>query len=335
MKIFVVNKSFFTFRNTESYRLDLLGKTVTELMCERLGAELCAEYELPEGDKAVLYPVYPFRTEEVFSRFLVRNAGSFLFRGGFVVRGCSDVYALSERNMFGFGQTFFSLSDYSAALVAAARENAARHIKNGALVEEGAEVGFGVRLGKGSVVRRGARVMGESSVGENTEIGGGSEIVNSVVGAGTEVKCSVLRDCTVGDGCTVGPNAYLRGGSNIANGCRIGDFVEIKNASVGRGTKIAHLAYVGDADLGECVNIGCGAVFVNYNGKTKSRSRVGDGCFIGSNCNLIAPVALEKGSYVAAGTTLTRSLSCGDFCIGRCRETVKPDRAKDYYDPKF
>ena len=315
MKIFVVNKSFFTFRNTESYRLDLLGKTVTELMCERLGAELCAENELPEGDKAVLYPVYPFLTEEVFSR--------------------SYVYALSERNMLVFGQTFFSLSDYSAAIVAAARENAARHIKNGALVEEGAEVGFGVRLGKGSVVRRGARVMGESSVGENTEIGGGSEIVNSVVGAGTEVKCSVLRDCTVGDGCTVGPNAYLRGGSNIANGCRIGDFVEIKNASVGRGTKIAHLAYVGDADLGECVNIGCGAVFVNYNGKTKSRSRVGDGCFIGSNCNLIAPVALEKGSYVAAGTTLTRSLSCGDFCIGRCRETVKPDRAKDYYDPKF
>lgn len=335
MKIYVVQKSFFTFRGKESYNLDVLGRSVVQLMCSRLSAELVNENELPgDEDKAVLYPVYPFLTAEVFARFLARNAGSFLFRGGFVSRGRSEIYALPEHGLAGFGHGLFELCDYSAVLAEGARELARYHAERGALVEEGAEVGFDVLLGKGAIVRRGARVSGNSAIGENAEIGSGSELMNAVIGAGTIVRNSVLSDCTVGENCTVGPYAYLRAGSCIADGCRIGDFVEIKNSVLGRGSKAAHLAYIGDADLGEKVNVGCGVVFANYSGRGKARSRVGDGCFIGSNCNLIAPVTLEKNVYVAAGTTLTKNLSENDFCIGRCREEVKPNRARRYYNPK-
>ena len=106
--------------------------------------------------------------------------------------------------------------------------------------------------------------------------------------------------------------------------------MEIKNSSLGERCKAAHLAYIGDATLGKNVNVGCGVVFANYNGKIKQRSAVGDGCFLGSNCNLIAPVTLGEGVFLAAGTTLTRDLSSSDFCIGRSRERVKEGGAEKY-----
>ena len=106
--------------------------------------------------------------------------------------------------------------------------------------------------------------------------------------------------------------------------------VEIKNAVIGKGSKVSHLAYVGDADIGEGCNIGCGAIFVNYNGREKNRTTVGDNCFIGSNCNVIAPLVIESNSYVCAGTTLTENVKSDDFVIGRVRQQVKENRAHEY-----
>ena len=111
---------------------------------------------------------------------------------------------------------------------------------------------------------------------------------------------------------------------------KVGNFVEIKNATIGNGSKVSHLAYVGDAKIGKNCNIGCGAIFVNYNGKIKQVSVVGDDCFIGSNCNVIAPVKIEDKSYICAGTTITEDVNSGDFVIGRVRQVVKENRAKDY-----
>ena len=122
--------------------------------------------------------------------------------------------------------------------------------------------------------------------------------------------------------------------AEIFEKAKIGNFVEIKNAKIGEGSKVSHLAYVGDADIGKNCNIGCGAIFVNYNGNTKNRSIVGDDCFIGSNCNIIAPVEIKKGSYICAGTTNTINTNEYDFVIGRSRETVKPERAKKYMKNK-
>lgn len=324
MKIYLVKRSFFTFREKESYETDLCGKTVLSLMAENLGAEVCGEDTLPAGEKVVLYPCYPFLSLRRLNGLLRSREGSFSFRGGYVDRG-------GERKKTGarFPFPLFTLADLPAVLARAGRAVAAYHAKRGALVEEGAETDYASELKKGCIVRKGARVIA-SVIGENAEICGDSVIENSVIGAETVIKSSRVLHSVVKKGCTVGPFSMLRAGSSVGDGCRIGDFVEIKNSSLGEGCKAAHLAYIGDATLGKKVNVGCGVVFANYNGKIKQRSSVGDGCFLGSNCNLIAPVTLGDGVFLAAGTTLTRDLSSSDFCIGRCRERVKEGGAEKY-----
>lgn len=154
-------------------------------------------------------------------------------------------------------------------------------------------------------------------------------IENSTIGK-SEVVSSHIFSSVVGDGCMIGPNAHLRAGSKIGNNCRIGNFVEIKNSTIGDGTKIAHLSYVGDAVVGKNCNIGCGVVFANYNGKEKNKIVVGDNVFIGSNCTLIAPLTIADNVYICAGTTVTQNLKEFDFVIGRVRVEVKTNRAIKY-----
>jgi bifunctional UDP-N-acetylglucosamine pyrophosphorylase / glucosamine-1-phosphate N-acetyltransferase len=141
------------------------------------------------------------------------------------------------------------------------------------------------------------------------------------------VKQSVLSQAEVGALTTVGPFAYLRPGTVLGEDVKIGDFVEIKNAKLGNGSKVSHLSYVGDAVVGENVNIGCGAITVNYDGYNKSVTEIGDDAFIGSNVNLIAPVKIGKGAYVVAGSTVTHTVNDNDLAIGRARQENKPGYA--------
>lgn len=173
-------------------------------------------------------------------------------------------------------------------------------------------------------------ILGNSKIGKGTVIYPNTTIENSVIGENCVIKSSFIEDSVVENNVKIGPFAHLRPNSVIGDYCKVGNFVEIKNAKLGKNTKASHLAYVGDADVGENCNIGCGAIFVNYNGKSKSRTIVEDNCFIGSNCNVIAPVHIEKGSYICAGTTLTVDTNADDFVIGRCRETIKSNRAHKY-----
>lgn len=174
-------------------------------------------------------------------------------------------------------------------------------------------------------------IEGECEIGSGAVIGPHSVVRDSVVGAGTQVISSVLVGAKIGERCTVGPFAYMRAGSAVGNGCRVGDFVEIKNATIGDGTKVAHLTYVGDCTIGRECNVGCGVVFVNYDGRQKHRSVVGDKCFIGSNCNIIAPVSIGSESYIAAGTTVTQSIEGGDLVVGRSHQVVKHGRGRGRY----
>lgn len=299
-------------------------------MKERLGAE---ETEA-EGDRVVLFPVYPFLNRDQLFHYLDEREGSYRFPGGYVIRDGCPLSEMPRRSAVSLGQGLFSLADYPSLLSRARHESAAYHLKKGALVEEGAEVSFVADLKSGAIVRKGARIVGRCEIGENAEIGAGTELIDSTIGAETTVKNSYISGSSVGRSCSVGPNAYLRPGTEVGDGCRIGDFVELKNAKIGHGTKISHLAYVGDAVLGEQVNVGCGVVFVNYDGRKKSQTVVGDKCFIGSNCNLIAPLVIGDNAFLAAGTTLTQDLAPKDFCIGRCRESIKQGRAEKYYSPK-
>ena len=323
MKIYLRKRSCFTFRGRESYELDVLGKTVLMLMRENLCAEICDDP--PEGDKIVLDSVYPLLTRKKLEEVIKNTDGSFSFAGGFVERGGASK-KVTTVDWLGL----FSLSDYPEIINRANEVRRKELAACGVLLEAGAEVDFTSVLEEGVIVERGARVRGKSVVKRDAVVGSGSEIVDSEVGAYTQVKSSCVLQSRIGKNCTVGPFAYLRPNSVVGDGCRIGDFVELKNAKIGAGSKASHLAYIGDAEVGEHVNIGCGVVFVNYNGKTKSKTRVGDGAVIGSNCNLIAPVSVGDGAFLAAGTTLTRSLVDGDFCVGRSRETVKAGRAAEY-----
>lgn len=177
----------------------------------------------------------------------------------------------------------------------------------------------GVKIGKGTTIYPCVVLEGDVTIGEDCVIGQNTRIKDSVIGYGTTIQSSVILESKVGNETTVGPFAYLRPGSDIGNKCRVGDFVEIKNSKLGDGAKASHLTYVGDSDVGEKVNLGCGVVFVNYDGSKKARSVVEDGAFIGCNVNLISPVNVGKGAYVAAGSTITEDVPDGALYVARAR----------------
>ena len=176
----------------------------------------------------------------------------------------------------------------------------------------------GARLLPGTILR------GRCVIGPGCEIGPNSMLTRTEVGARTSVNASQLTDATVGEDTTVGPFAYVRPNSHIGSHVKVGDFVEVKNSVIGDGTKISHLTYVGDSDVGQRVNFGCGTVTVNYDGNRKYRTTIGDDCFIGCNTNLVAPVRVEDGAYTAAGSTITDDVPGDALAIARARQSSKP-----------
>lgn len=180
-----------------------------------------------------------------------------------------------------------------------------------------------VEIGNDTIIYPGVMLKGNTKIGSNCVIEMNSAIENSIIGDNTEVKNSTIIDSVVGENTTVGPYAYLRPKSNIGNNVKIGDFVEVKNATIEDNSKASHLSYIGDAYVGKDVNIGCGVVFVNYDGKNKFKSIVKDGAFIGSNSNLVAPVIVEEDGYIATGSTITNDVPKGALAIARERQVVK------------
>lgn len=200
--------------------------------------------------------------------------------------------------------------------------------QNDAFIDENVQIDEGVKIYPN------VYILGNSRIGKGTIIYPNTTIENSVIGENCVIKSSHIEQSEVKNNVEIGPFAHVRPGSVICDDCKIGNFVEVKNSLIGKGTLASHLAYVGDADVGEDCNIGCGAIFVNYNGKDKNRTRVESNCFIGSNCNIVAPVHIKKGSYICAGTTITVDTNEDDFVIGRCRETIKSNRAHLYLNKK-
>lgn len=202
-----------------------------------------------------------------------------------------------------------------------------KHMENGAIIIDPntTYIDDTVEIGADAVIYPNNILEGNTVIEAEAILLQGNRIADSFVGRKATVQASVLTQARVGEATTVGPFAYLRPNADIGANCRIGDFVEVKNSCIDDGTKVSHLTYVGDSDVGKGVNIGCGVVFVNYDGINKNRSIVEDNCFIGCNTNLISPVKLGHGAYVAAGTTVTDDVESGALCIGRSRQTVKTD----------
>ncbi len=203
------------------------------------------------------------------------------------------------------------------------------HMKQGVTVIDPAStyVHADVAIGRDTVLWPGTSLEGRTVIGEDCAMGPNARLIDVRAGTGVTVQASLVMESRLGDGATVGPYAYIRPGSDIGADAKIGDFVEIKNSTVGAGTKVSHLSYVGDSDVGSRVNIGCGVVTVNYDGYQKNKTVIGDDSFVGSSVNLIAPVHVGGGAYIATGSTITDEVPDGAFAIARERQTTKPGYA--------
>ena len=200
-----------------------------------------------------------------------------------------------------------------------------KHMENGVRFVDinTAYIGGEVSIGEGTLIGPFVILEVKTEIGADCVILQNTRIVDSVIEDHVEIQSSVIVESSVGEGTKVGPFAYMRPNSRVGRNCKVGDFVEIKNSSFGDGSKASHLTYIGDSDVGCDVNLGCGVVFVNYDGTNKYRSTVGDGAFIGCNSNLVSPVTVGEGAYVAAGSTVTENVEADTLYIARARGTKK------------
>lgn len=184
-------------------------------------------------------------------------------------------------------------------------------------------IGLDVTIGQDVIIHPGTTINGNTTIGEDSEIGPNTEISQCQIGKSCTIKQSILNDSVIGNDVEIGPFAYIRPGSEIAEDVKIGRFVEIKNAKVGQESKIPHLSYIGDALIGNNVNVGCGTITVNYDGKEKHLTTIHDEAFIGCNANLVAPVTIGKGSLIAAGSTITNEVPEESLSIARAKQINK------------
>ena len=178
-----------------------------------------------------------------------------------------------------------------------------------------------VSVGEDTVLYPFTWLEGETTIGRDCRIGPNSRIADSQLGDAVTLHFSYAHECKIAEGVTVGPYVHLRPDTQLATGVKVGNFVEIKNSLVGQGSKVPHLSYIGDTDIGSGVNIGSGTITVNYDGKKKHRTHIGDDAFIGCNTNLVAPVSVGAGAYIAAGSTITKDVPDGALGVGRARQS--------------
>jgi len=216
--------------------------------------------------------------------------------------------------------------ELSLAARALTRRFATAHFRAGVTIEdpERFDCDEEVTIGPDTVVEPGVRLRGATRIGAGCRIGQGAVLADTVVEDGARVKpYCVTEKAVIGAGAEIGPFTRLRPGADLGPGVKLGNFVEVKKSRLGKGAKANHLTYLGDATVGEGVNVGCGTITCNYDGEKKSPTVIGDGAFIGSDAILVAPITIGKGAYVAAGSTLTEDVPAGALALGRARQVNK------------
>ncbi|RKJ62502.1 bifunctional UDP-N-acetylglucosamine diphosphorylase/glucosamine-1-phosphate N-acetyltransferase GlmU [Butyricicoccus sp. 1XD8-22] len=205
-----------------------------------------------------------------------------------------------------------------------------KHMRNGVTIINPltTHISMDAVIGSDTVIKPGVVIEGNTIIGEDCIIGPNSQITNSQIGNRTSIQNSVVISSIVGEDTTIGPFAHLRPDSQLGNHVKIGNFVEVKKSTLGNDTKVSHLSYIGDAEVGNDVNIGCGSITVNYDGKNKHKTIIEDRVFVGCNSNLVAPVKIGEGSFIAAGSTVTKEVPKDALAIARARQENKLDYAK-------
>lgn len=186
-----------------------------------------------------------------------------------------------------------------------------------------------VVVGSDTILHPGTILEGNTVIGKECEIGPHTRFTNVTVGDNNVIHFTYAHDCEIKNGTDIGPYVHLRPNTIIGDKVHIGNFVEVKNSIVGEGTKFPHLSYIGDSDVGGGVNIGCGTITVNYDGKIKHRTRIDDGAFVGCNTNLVAPVHVGSYSYIGAGSTITKDVPDKALAVGRARQMIKENWVTD------
>lgn len=277
--------------NTGTYCFD--NEALFEALNQVTNDNVQGEYYLPDVIEILK------RKNEAVTAFKTRDFGETL--------GVNDRVALSE-----------------AEQIMKQRINR-QHMQNGVTIIDPATtyIETGVEIGSDTVLLPGTMITGQTTIGSDCQIGPNSEIKNCQIGHNTVIRQSVTHDSQIGSHVNIGPFAHIRPQSNIDDEVKIGNFVEIKKAIFGKGSKASHLSYIGDAEVGSDVNIGCGSITVNYDGKNKYLTKIEDGVFIGCNSNLVAPVIVGKGAYVAAGSTITENVPGDALAVARARQINK------------
>jgi len=331
----------------EMYKLKNSGKQAVVMTAN---VEIPAGYGriLKENDKFIKI-VEEKDSSEVQKNIKQINAGTYIIDGGLLRKELGNLSTDNSQNEYYLTDVLENIAkDYDVAtfnidsesilgvnsrIQLAQAESIMRKRINENLMQNGVTIinpdctyiDKSVIIDKDCVIYPNCTLTGNTVIGKNTVIRENTTIENSILGEDVTVKSSTIIEAQIGDGTTVGPYAYLRPKSIIGKNCKVGDFVEFKNAKFGDGSKASHLSYIGDADVGKNVNIGCGVVFVNYDGKNKFKTVVKDNSFIGSNSNLVAPVIIEENSFIAAGSTITDDVPKDTLAIARGRQVNKVD----------
>lgn len=202
------------------------------------------------------------------------------------------------------------------------QKNIEFHVENGVEIpyHQSVVIEKNVTIGKGTIIMPNTMIFSGVTIGENCVIGPNTLIKESTIGNGVKLNSVQCYQSKVLDSADIGPFVHIRPNSVVGENVHLGNFVEVKNSNIDEGTKVSHLTYVGDSDVGKRVNFGCGTVTVNYDGKNKHRTIIGDDCFIGCNTNLVAPVTLCDGAYTAAGSTITNDVPADSLGIARARQ---------------
>lgn len=178
-----------------------------------------------------------------------------------------------------------------------------------------------VEVGQDTVIYPNTYLEGKTKIGENCALGPNSRLTNMTIGNNVQAQFCYCHDAEICNDVILGPYVHIRPGTKISDKVKIGNFVEVKNSNIGEGSKLPHLQYIGDTDMGAGCNMGCGTITVNYDGKKKHRTTIGNNVFVGCNSNLIAPVTVEDGAYIAAGSTINRTVPKDNLAIARSRQT--------------
>ncbi|GEM02722.1 bifunctional UDP-N-acetylglucosamine pyrophosphorylase / Glucosamine-1-phosphate N-acetyltransferase [Halolactibacillus halophilus] len=206
------------------------------------------------------------------------------------------------------------------------------HMKNGVTIIDPLTTYIAptVTIASDVVIEPGTKILGDSVIGTDSVIGPNSEVSDSQIGTQSKVLHSVVHDSQVGNRVNIGPYAHVRPASDIRDDVKVGNFVEVKKAVIDDGSKVSHLSYIGDAEIGKNVNVGCGSITVNYDGLNKFKTIIEDDVFVGCNTNLIAPVTVGRGALVAAGSTITKDVPEVALSIARAKQVNKEGYAKKF-----